>query len=603
MAKQKRIKNARPDVPDIRDRMYEPALVGLASAIPPPQGLNILDQGSEGACTGFSLAATINRLCHLSSRNLNVSPRMLYEMAKRFDEWPGESYEGSSLRGAIRGWKNMGVCSESKWPYTASPGQLTISRAREAKNTTVGAYYRVRPIISDFHAALNEVGIIAVTAQVHKGWDNPKNGKIKFYKENDGGHAFAIVGYNDEGFWIQNSWDVTWGKKGLALWSYEDWVQNVMDAWVVRLALPTPQIFGKKPLSSVLAEEVGDPQTRSSTPRAEIAGHFVHIDDGHFEEKGRYWSNLNDVKQTAKLVAESDKYDHLMVYAHGGLNSPKASASRIRAMKDGFKRNGVYPFHIMYDTGLAEEFKDLIIRKGQASKKRVGGITDWTDRLMEGLMGKPGTLLWDEMKRDADDAFKRNGAGTQCLRAFIKSLKEAAQNGYKKKKIHLVGHSTGGILLAHLIKALSSENVKIDSCGLLAPACSVDLYHSHYLPSVTRGTNLKLDSLHVHNLNDSLEKDDNVAKVYRKSLLYLVSNAFERQKERPLLGMEKFLPDVRRPGNKIHFHFSDGTTGTSTRSKSHGGFDNDPFTMNHVLKIILGNDPSEPFSKEELTKF
>ena len=37
---------------------------------------------------------------------------MLYEMAKKFDDWKGEGYAGSCCRGAVRGWENMGACSE-----------------------------------------------------------------------------------------------------------------------------------------------------------------------------------------------------------------------------------------------------------------------------------------------------------------------------------------------------------------------------------------------------------------------------------------------------------------------------------------------------------
>ncbi len=43
---------------------------------------------------------------------------------------------------------------------------------------------------------------------------------------------------------MQNSWGPDWGQDGSAVWLYEDWLANVMDGWVFRLALPTPQIFG-----------------------------------------------------------------------------------------------------------------------------------------------------------------------------------------------------------------------------------------------------------------------------------------------------------------------------------------------------------------------
>ena len=50
---------------------------------------------------------------------------MLYEMAKRYDEWPGEDYDGSSARGAMKGWHKHGVCSDEHWRYKTrrtSPG-------------------------------------------------------------------------------------------------------------------------------------------------------------------------------------------------------------------------------------------------------------------------------------------------------------------------------------------------------------------------------------------------------------------------------------------------------------------------------------------------
>jgi hypothetical protein len=104
----------------------------------------------------------------------------------------------------------------------------------------------------------------------------------------------------------------------------------------------------------------------------------------------------------------------------------------------------------------------------------------------------------------------------------------------------------------------------------------------------------------VFNLRDGLEKDDNVAKVYRKSLLYLVSNSFEHKRKRPLLGMEKFVDEVTRTKGMPVFQYSNGVSGNITRSKSHGGFDNDPYTLNHVLKTILGKSAPQPFTAEEL---
>ncbi|MFK8049842.1 MAG: C1 family peptidase [Halioglobus sp.] len=599
--------NVQADYPDSRDWIYRPALVQLESEVPSCKNVDILNQHSEGACTGFALAAAINLLNRRGGNPLKVSERMLYEMAKRHDEWAGEDYNGSSLRGAIHGFKGMGVCSQDTWPFVATRagrGNLTIERAKAAREITLGAYYRMRPVVSDYHAALMETGVVVASARYHPGWDNPVNGRIEKKESQEGGHAFAITGYTQEGFWIQNSWGKNWGDGGCALWSYEDWIENVMDAWAFRLALPTPQIFGMRPMSSRLINSRHDDKEAAGKARAPmrdtIAGHFVHIDDGKFSETDRYWSTAFDVKQTADFVAQSNDYKHLLIYGHGGLNSPKDSAIRIAAMKPVFKANGIYPYHIMYDTGLVEELKDLIMGKSAKANELVGGAADWLDRMVEHIVRRPGSLLWNEMKSDAHAAFAKTGAGTESLKYFISALGQTKKGG--SKSIHLAGHSTGAVLFAHMVDALRNQTLTIDSCTLMAPACSVDLYHKTYLRILDKKHKLRIKHMDILNLKDKLEQDDTVGSriAYRKSLLYLVSNAFEQEKELPLLGMEKFVKEVKDSAIPPNFHYSNGVTGNKTRSTTHGGFDNDVHTMNHILRTILGKAPTRPFEEKDL---
>jgi len=613
-----RVLNARKDTPDIRDRMYEPALIQLAPEIDNRRGLDVLDQDQEGACTGFGLAAVIN-LLNLRKRDLKfkASPRMLYEMAKKHDEWPGEDYAGSSCRGAIRGWKNMGVCSQELWPYSVkNPGELTIARAKTARSCAVGAYYRLRPEINDYHAAMNEVGAIFVSADIHSGWFSPKAAKkttlaiIKPSSTVDGGHAFAIIGYNSQGFIVQNSWGLEWGSRGFAVWLYEDWLQNINDGWVFQLAIPTPNIFGLTSRSRITMEA----ETGKAAPnRLEIAGHFAHFDDGKLKERGDYWSSAEDILKTVELVKQSvnteKAYNHLLIFAHGGLNPPAASAKRIRALKDGFKRNGIYPFHIMYDTGLVEELKDAVVRA--FSGKRTEGffsdlqdkLIEKTDLLIEDFVRKPVTPLWEEMKNDAFRPFEPPKDGKIADGLFvIQAFADALQN--TPIKIHLAGHSTGAVLLGHLLGALDVlENPDlIRSCSLMAPACSMDFYKEHYEPRLRGKDNGnakgKLPHLAIFNLSESLELEDNVASVYRKSLLYMVSRALERKIDKPILGMQRYSKKLAaHPGLSIHY--SDGKKGVST-STSHGGFDNDVKTMNMILGNILGNPPEKPFTEDEM---
>ncbi len=597
--------NARPDIPDIRDWPYKPALIQLKSQIKPPTGLTILDQGQEGACTGFGLAAVVNYLNQCRKRPVDASARMLYEMAKVYDEWEGEDYSGSSLRGAIKGFYNTGVCSDDEWPYVVNnPGNLTMERAKAARENTIGAYYRIKHRVSDFHAALNEVEVIYVSADVHEGWQASEitQGVIPFKRVGIGGHAFAVVGYNEKGFWVQNSWGRGWGNKGVALWTYEDWLENIKDAWVLRLALPTPQIWHQPP--SATEGTVSTAEARQPIVRTEIAGHFVHLDDGDFHTKGKYWSNSEDVKETAKLVAGNEWYEHLLFYAHGGLNTIDASAKRIRSMKNVFMDNKIYPFHFMYDTGIMEELKDVIFRKRDKSVDRVSAFSDASDWLLEKLTRVPGRALWREMKRGGKSPFSNlNNGGSQVLQHFNSAL-----SGRDSFGIHLAGHSTGAILCAYLLGRLNKEsNVpRISTVSLLAPAGTVNLFEKQYVPLLQAAeSNFGIDKMTVYNLSDKLERDDNVGKVYRKSLLYLVSRAFEEEKKEEILGMQRFSKDLD-PLARLEFVYSKGPNGDEPRSHSdsHGGFDNDVATMNELLCSVLGLSDVEkltrPFTSKEL---
>src|SRR5262249_24796971 len=137
-------------------KMYVPTLVEVPIQIPletywayyPGGKAPVLNQGQEGACTGFGLAAVANSLLQrrkvVPSVTL-VSPRMLYEMARRYDEWPGQEYSCSSARGAMKGWPKHGVCAADEWPYDQNNphGTLTHPRSLDAAQRPLGAYFRV----------------------------------------------------------------------------------------------------------------------------------------------------------------------------------------------------------------------------------------------------------------------------------------------------------------------------------------------------------------------------------------------------------------------------------------------------------------------------
>ncbi|MGE0226627.1 MAG: hypothetical protein AB7S57_25385, partial [Acetobacteraceae bacterium] len=564
-----------------------------------------MNPGRTGACTGFALAAVVNRLIE---RNLpsdragparRVSPHMLYAMARLYDEWPGEKYEGSSLRGALRGFFNSGACAEGLWPAGATKFG-SLAAAKDARTTALGAYYRLRPVLSDYHAAIAETGVIYASAGVHAGWDRPNDGKIT---PQAGGplHAFAIVGYDADGFWVQNSWGPNWGKGGLAHWSYEDWAANIQDAWVLQLAVEAPNAFGLVGRSAAIKGGAAMPDVRRARPaRTDIAGHFVHFNDGRFSEEQPYWSNDEDVKATAGLVAREQKHRHLLIYAHGGLNTADDGAARMSAMAKVFMANEIYPYGILYDTGLAETLADVIRGRGGDITARTGGLLDLTDDLVENALEGVGKRLWAAMKDEARLPFERHHDGERAIKAFVEAL---AAPSHPPTSLHVVGHSTGAILVGHLLAAIDNVapgKIEVATCSLMAPACSIDFYRSMYRPrlgpgAMTKGTKIK--EMTIYNLRDNAEQDDTVTRFYNKSLLYLVSNAFEGAPRVPLLGMQKF--EDRVMGEPFEICYADAGNPRS-RSTTHGGFDNDPATMNDIVRRVLKAAPARPFTDRDL---
>jgi hypothetical protein len=605
----KQLLQTRRDSLDFRDRIYEPTLLPLASELlPDPKCVHLRDQLDEGACAGFGLAAVIDYLNRERGVREPVSARMLYEMAKRHDQWPGYRYEGSTARGAMKGWHKSGVCPDRLWKYARKrPGHLTDERQHAALRFPLGSYYRVMPRRSDFHAALQEAHALFVTAATHDGWDAvDARGRIPFdpHAPADAGHAFAIVGYTDDGFIVQNSWGAGWGGlrvagesyRGCALWRYEDFEQNLWDGWAARPALPVASLSSLT-TGWVADRERGVETVQKAPTRDEIRGYYVHIDDGQFDAHGDYPSTAEEAEETIEGAVASGA-GHLLLYAHGGLNSLKSSAARTQAWKDVFAANGVRQLHFIWETGLWDELRDVILGKESFLRERAGGAGEWWDAQLERATGPLGHALWREMQTDAQLAFEPQGAGSTALALLKRAL--AQQPAAKRPKLHLVGHSAGAIWHARLLarwRALAGA--KVDTLTLFAPAATVALFEQTIRPRLSAGD---VAALHHFLLSDELERDDD-AVLYCKSILYLVSRAYEHpHHEVPILGMARHwqgavdrLPAAARARVATYLAPS-----PHCGTREHTEFDSDLATMNALLEIVLGHAPARSFTQAEL---
>jgi hypothetical protein len=602
----------RRDSLDFRDHIYMPVLSPLAAELlPDPACLHLRNQFAEGSCTGFGLAAVIDYLNRERGVREPVSARMLYEMAKRHDQWPGYDYDGSTARGAMKGWHKSGVCPERVWKYERNaPGSLTDARQQAALRHPLGAYYRIMPRRSDFHAALQEVHALFVTAATHDGWDHvDRRGRIPFAPEApaDAGHAFAIVGYTADGFIVQNSWGRGWGGlrigrrilQGCALWLYEDFEQNLWDGWVARTALPVASLASLRP-RTVADRAVGVEVVQRAPTRDEIRGEYLHIDDGLFDAFGDYPSSAEEMAEAIDGAVGSGA-QHLLLYAHGGLNSQKAAAARTKAWKEVLAANDIRQLHFIWETGLWDELRDVLLGKERAATELAGGAGEWWDRQLERVTARAGHALWHEMQTDAAIAFLPGGAGTATLTRLKSAL--AKQPAAKRPKLHLVGHSAGSIWHARLLERWHAlAGPAIQSLTLFAPAITTALFQQAIRPRLS-GASPRVAALHHFLLTDDLERDDQVALLYRKSILYLVSRAYEQpHHEIPILGMQRTWQDElpKLPASvqaRIRSYLAQGV---ESDARGHTDFDSDPLTLNSMLQIVLGAPPLRKFEKQDL---
>lgn len=310
----------------------------------------------------------------------------------------------------------------------------------------------------------------------------------------------------------------------------------------------------------------------------------------------------------------------VMIHAHGGLVSERTALNYALEHAPWWERGlQVFPYYMVWETG---GFETLLGRK-RALEFGERSLGDW---LVEKTLGGLGFKLWRQMKANAELAssaewardYRRllgkspnvpspeglQGGGRQFAAALALRLARFAER--REVQIHALGHSAGAIHQAHFLPTLVSELRKhapwkqgpaIHSLHLLAPAIRLDAFEQH----LARLAGADIARMYMYTMDDRRERDDTVALIYRKSLLYFVDEACENGNP-GILGMQKYLDAARAAGGAIARAFplaaatpgeviySDGGRDEQrSRSSTHGGFDNDPATMESVARTILGN--------------
>jgi pimeloyl-ACP methyl ester carboxylesterase len=560
---------------------------------------------------------------------VRVSPYMLYHFARRYDEFPGDADEGSSLRGVFKGWFNHGVARDDDWTLDPIPDLEESAFIDKSREFPLGAFYRVNPYrLDDVQSAISELHAIAVSAAIHDGWRETVVVKRARQKEmhvisrpvnakSVGGHAFALVGYNEVGFLVQNSWGTAWGKGGFATLPYEDWLESAYDAWVARPGVPnTPFASGWKRTAVATGHEMA---TVPAPDERRLKAHVVNLgNNGKLSEQGKFVSTPLQLQEVVDHMERWHEFwieqgtttqRDIVLYAHGGLVAEQGGLETAQKQLNWWLNNQVYPITFVWQTGVIEtllsQLTDLNIFRMPA-----GGIgfdlVEQFDRRIEGVARSSLRWLWEEMKENARHASGDNPAagGTMMVNLIREYIDK---HGADSVRIHLVGHSAGSILVAGLLNRFADAGQSVRSLSLLAPAIRVDEFAREIVPHLGGA----VGSFATFGLSDKRELDDACGAgpidIYHKSLLYLVSRALEHRSpeggsfEVPLLGMERFFDQapvggdgrtlrelVAIGGGEAIFSRATGEPRSRSDAKTHGGFDDDQQTMTSVAMRILG---------------
>jgi hypothetical protein len=186
--------------PDARDRRHLLA-AALPTEAPLPRYRNynpgpVMDQGQTSQCVGFAWRAFLHA-APLQTKSGPDAPTIYYG-AQRLDEWPGEDYEGSSVRGGAKFLQRLDHLESYLWAFNI----------HDVERWLLGGH-----------------GTLVLGTNWYEGMFDPdRDGRLRLTGRIAGGHAYLAYGCNRQKgiIRVQNSWGTPWGVSGRAYLTYDD---------------------------------------------------------------------------------------------------------------------------------------------------------------------------------------------------------------------------------------------------------------------------------------------------------------------------------------------------------------------------------------------
>lgn len=237
----------KPDHEDVRDKLFSASALS-SSNLPVtyslrPYAPHVLDQGSMGACVGFSLAeALYTKQRIVSGSGVIPSPGFIWWNSRKThgDE---KLNEGTYIREAIKTLKTLGICPDASWPmstlhwhFADQPSALAYRDGYDARFDV--EYMRLDSLDDEGQLKSCIVGghpvVFGIT--VPKRFLSLGSHRGFKYTSSDvaaGGHAMCVLGYDQDGVFGPNSWGEEWGNQGWFHLSWDWFLGSARDKWAI----------------------------------------------------------------------------------------------------------------------------------------------------------------------------------------------------------------------------------------------------------------------------------------------------------------------------------------------------------------------------------
>jgi Caspase domain/N-acetylmuramoyl-L-alanine amidase len=345
--------------------------------------------------------------------------------------------------------------------------------------------------------------------------------------------------------------------------------------------------------------------------------HVVNLTMGRLSDTGIVQSSPESLDALIGYMdawAKSVANPRIVFYAHGGLVSEKAALDEVvRPQVEWWVRHGVYPVFFVWESGIFE-----VLGRHAPQDNAERGVFEKGAEFITGPVARD---AWRAMKTSAFMASQPLIADGSKGGAYIfaeKIIHWLGRPATPTVGLHAVAHSAGAIFLGEwlpmLIANYQNAELKkqpknpIETLSFLAPACTIAYFKEKLITPIR---NKEITSFAEFTMKVGEEQRDTLFRFYQGSLLYYVRNACEPECA-PLLGLQESLlsdPELTTffalkggvPEADIAFSKTAQADGRfATQALTHGDFDNDPATMNSVLRRIL-NLPTNILLPDALT--